>query len=134
MTPVVHFQPNPPPFSSLKVYWWGLFKYWKDPIPISKVKMTDSLASYTSNCNFKVKVYNRSLVLRRLLALNRWKWKFWNFVIFAYNTPWPSLFYDFDLSFLKILLKITFDGHLQDKVYLSFSTVFFKNLQPIPHF
>ena len=128
MTSVLHFQPKPPtPFSMSKVFLWGLFKYWKypDSINVLKVKMIDKLASYTSNCNFNVKCYNRPSVLRMPFGLNRWKWKFLNFVRFAYNMPWLSLFHDFDLSFLR---------HLQDKVYLLFVHFFKKHLQPIPHF
>ena len=35
--------------------------------------------------------------------------------------------YDFDLSFLKLLLKTTFYGLLQDKVCLLFSTILKQN-------
>ena len=59
------------------------------PCQLPKVKMNYSLACYTSNCNFNVKFYNRSSVLRRSVTLNWRKWKFLNFVIFAYNMLWP---------------------------------------------
>ena len=81
------------------------------PYQLFKVKMTNPLAGYTSNCKNE----------------NRWKWKFWNFTTtFCYITPWQLLFYNFNLGFLNIVLQITFYGNLQDKVSLLFST-FLKN-------
>ena len=41
------------------------------PQVASVKKMTDPLASYTSNYNLNVKFYNRLSVLRKRLALNR---------------------------------------------------------------
>ena len=76
----------------------------------------------TSNCNFNLQFYNRPSVLRKPLALNRWKWLFQHFIFFfAYNMPFQSTFYDFHLSFLKIIQKCTIYGFLQGKVYLLFS-------------
>ena len=37
----------------------------------AKVKVTDSLASYRSSCNFNLKFYNRMSVLWNALTLNR---------------------------------------------------------------
>ena len=46
--------------------------------------------------------------LRKPLILDRWKQIFGNFVlIFAHNMSWPSPFYDFVLSLLKIITKST---------------------------
>ena len=93
--------------------------------------MTDPIASYTSNYNLNVKFYNRLSVLRKPLALNRWKYIFGNFdFIFAYNLP--ITFYDFDFSFLKIILKSTLYGLLQGKVYLLFSTILKQNDYSFP--
>ena len=93
------------------------------PHQLFKVKMTNPLAGYTFNCNFNMKFYYRSSDLKRPLALNRWKWKFWNFTTtFCYITPWQLLLYNFNLDFLNIVLQITFYCNLQDKVSLLFST------------
>ena len=39
----------------------------------ASVKMTDTLASYKSNCNFNINFYNRLSVLRKTLALYKRK-------------------------------------------------------------
>ena len=93
------------------------------PHQVPKAKMIDPLASYTSNCKFNMKFCNRPSALRKPLAQNRWKWKIWNFVIFACNIPWPSLWLGFPKNNTKIA---SFYRHLEDKLYLLFSTFFSK--------
>ena len=129
------FNQTAAPFSRSKTYWWGLFKYWKDPIPIKYPKLK-WLIPYPAkpNCNFKCQIWNRLSAFRKSLAQNRWKWKVWNFVIFAYNIPWPSLFWDFDLSFLKIILKNYFLQTFTGQGILVIFCIFLKNWVPIPHF
>ena len=41
------------------------------PHQVNKVKMSDLLACYTTNCNLNVKLYKRSPVLKKSLVPNR---------------------------------------------------------------
>ena len=70
-------------------------------LQVVSVKITNPLASYTSNCNLNVS--------KKHLALNRWKSIFWFFFIFAGIFP-DHYLYDFGLRFLKVILKKIFMG------------------------
>ena len=90
---------------------------------------------YASNCNLNVKFYNRLPVLRKPLALNRWKWILWNFGFYSgLQYVIAITFYDFDLSFLKIILKSCLYGLFLGKVYLLFSKILKQNDNPFPIF
>ena len=86
----------------------------KWPIPIVYTSN-----EYTSNCNFNLNFYNILPVLRKPFTVSRWKWIFRNFIFnIAYNMPLRSLFNDFHLSFLKLILKSTLYGSYQAMLFL----------------
>ena len=73
-------------------------------------------------------------IMRNSLSLNRWTiiLKFCSYFFLQYALT--ISFYDFDLSFLKLILKRTLHGLLQGKVYLSFSIILKQNDYPSSFF
>ena len=73
-------------------------------------------------------------IMRKSLSLNRWTiiLKFCSYFCLQYALT--ISFYDFDLSFLKLILKRTLHGLLQGKVYLSFSVILKQNDYPSSFF
>ena len=73
-------------------------------------------------------------IMRKSLSLNRWTiiLKFCSYFCLQYALT--ISFYDFDLSFLKLILKRTLHGLLQGKVYLSFSIILKQNDYPSSFF
>ena len=73
MTPVLHFQPNPDSLWQVKGILVRIVQILKRPhaYQITKVKMTNPLPSYTSECNFNVKFCNRPSALRKVVAQSK---------------------------------------------------------------
>ena len=110
----------------------GLFSMERFHLEVPNLKMNNPLKLYVQLL-LQCKNLQQTLCLKNPLGPKQMKINILKFCFhFCLQYALIIAFYDFNLSFLKIMLKSTLNGLLQDKVYLTFSTILEQNDYPLP--